>query len=234
MNSFDYESYIMGNGVMDIRAEKSIAALKVIRGLKAIPNFRGRILDLGCGAGQVTSIIRNCRSELRVYGIDFSQAAIEQATMRKDDSNYLVGDVQDLPFARNSFDIVVGFDILEHVLNFEQTIKEVSRVLKNDGILHLHIPIEGNPYTLDWFLWKVRILHYLKYKHFGHVQRFRPAEVCCLLEQDFNIMSVQYTGHPIGQIVDMLSYVLMEIEARRSELQRHGNPFGPEKKLGQC
>ncbi len=70
-------------------------------------------------------------------------------------SRYFVCNVLDLPFPDASLDLVVGLDILHHVLNYSAGLREISRALKPGGLCVLLEPTRA-PYQLMAFL--VRLL----------------------------------------------------------------------------
>jgi SAM-dependent methyltransferase len=99
-----------------------------------------RVLDLGCGNGRHAMYF--ARQGLKAAGIDVSEQAIEWA---KDwakrehlEIDFRVGDIADLPFADNSFDVVVSHGVLDHV-HYETARKaaeEVRRVLTPQGLFY--------------------------------------------------------------------------------------------------
>ncbi|QVK19232.1 methyltransferase domain-containing protein [Mycoplasmatota bacterium] len=99
------------------------------------------VLDLGCKDGldlrNLAKKISTKESEL--YGIDISERFIEKAKeVSKDNSNihYLVADVsRKLPFKDNYFDLVYSLNLLECIEIKESFLKEVNRVLKEEGIV---------------------------------------------------------------------------------------------------
>jgi SAM-dependent methyltransferase len=108
-------------------------------------------------------------------------------------------------------DIVVLFDVLEHVPNPEDGVAEVVRVLKPGGLFHALVPCEGQPLTLHWAMWKARVLGDLKERHGGHIQRFTHGWVREEFErQGLQIENISYSMHPLGQARDVLTYVQRE------------------------
>ncbi len=94
------------------------------------------ILDLGCGTGGSFSLLRNWGT---VIGLDASPIALKFA--RKRGMKYLVlGDAQCLPFDENRFDLVAVLDVLEHLEEDCQALKEIWRVLKPNGAVVFTVP----------------------------------------------------------------------------------------------
>ena len=93
------------------------------------------ILDLGCGAGALVESLRAQRFDAwgcDIAGSDTSDFAADAATM-----GYLRPiEMQPyrLPFEDNRFDFVISSQVLEHVMDYTATFREVRRVLKPGGI----------------------------------------------------------------------------------------------------
>jgi SAM-dependent methyltransferase len=74
-----------------------------------------RLLDVGCGAGLAAQLAAELGAQ--VTGIDAAPAFIEIARERVMDGDFLVGDMEELPFAGASFDVVTGFNSFQHAAN---------------------------------------------------------------------------------------------------------------------
>jgi len=94
-----------------------------------------RVLDLGCAGGFMAEALHDRGAE--VCGVDPAEEAIaagrEHAAATGKHISYQVGEGEALPYADASFDAVVCVDVLEHVRDLPQVIREVSRVLKPQG-----------------------------------------------------------------------------------------------------
>ena len=97
-----------------------------------------KILEVGCGSGHFTNMIKKYYPTCDVFGIDLDnnhiQFAKNESKRLNIDVNYQVADVSHLPFEDNSFDIVFSHTLIEH-LPFADFIKEQKRVLKKGGKL---------------------------------------------------------------------------------------------------
>lgn len=92
------------------------------------------ILDVGVGLGRVLSNF----PELQRYGMDISFGYLEVAQRKRIEVCYAL--VEDMPYKKNNFDIVVCADILEHVLDLNLSIRNILSVLKIGGILIVRVP----------------------------------------------------------------------------------------------
>jgi ubiquinone/menaquinone biosynthesis C-methylase UbiE len=214
---FDYEKVLFNeSGTFDPRA-KNLMALKLSRAFKIIlENSEGaRILDLGCGVGNITAFLASCNPGLVTIGLDVSKTALNHAAQRYVPISWLAGDVARLPFHDSSFDYIFGFDIVEHIPEPAGLFKEMHRVLKSGGFAHVHVPCEGEPFTLWWFLWKIGIFGDLKSKHAGHLQRFTHEKVRNIIEATgLKIIEIEHSFHFFGQILDFLQWAATALKRR--------------------
>jgi SAM-dependent methyltransferase len=110
-----------------------------------------RALDAGCGVGYGTRMLA-AGGATEAVGVDIAQAVVEAARGQGDDeATFVQGDVHDLPFDDGTFDLVVCFEVIEHVEGREVVIGELVRVLAEDGLLVLSSPnrdayVPGNPH----------------------------------------------------------------------------------------
>lgn len=106
------------------------------RKTKKFPN-QISILDIGCGSGRITREIQKLGYIVR--GLDFSREAIAKAKANGIDADLCNFD-EGVNQPDNSFDIVWAGDIVEHVFDPIGLLREISRVLKNGGLLLTSIP----------------------------------------------------------------------------------------------
>jgi SAM-dependent methyltransferase len=90
------------------------------------------VLEVGCGEGELSERMTTALSA-EVIAIDQSERMVELTRARGVDAR--VGDVQELPFADSSFDVVVAAWMLYHVPDLDRGIGELARVLRAGGRL---------------------------------------------------------------------------------------------------
>lgn len=98
------------------------------------------LLDVGCGSGLFSSMAS--KTGARVTGIDASEPLIEQAKGRAPAVTFLTGEMETLPFADNSFDVVCGFNSFQYAADSKNALEEAKRVTKESG--KLIVMIWGN------------------------------------------------------------------------------------------
>ncbi len=85
------------------------------------------ILDVGCGEGRHTAFFSGERNT--VHGLDISDYRLPQFAS----FHFRLYDGMTFPYPDNMFDLVVSFDVLEHVEDDERMVREMRRVLKPGG-----------------------------------------------------------------------------------------------------
>jgi SAM-dependent methyltransferase len=104
-----------------------------------------RILDVGCGTGANLEMLAQFGS---AEGVDVSAQALEFCHTRGL-HNVRLGEAENLPYPDNSFDLVTGLDVVEHLDNDLAGLKEMRRVLRAEGRALLFVPA-------FMFLWGVQ------------------------------------------------------------------------------
>jgi SAM-dependent methyltransferase len=90
-----------------------------------------RVLDVGCGEGQLTRL--GARLGARSIGIDPTWAQLTTAVRREGGAGYAAASAVRLPFASAAFDAVVACLVFEHITDLNAAIAEVARVLEPGG-----------------------------------------------------------------------------------------------------
>jgi SAM-dependent methyltransferase len=92
-----------------------------------------RVLDAGCGSGYGAAKLAQGARE--VLGIDVSQEAVDEARQQYKAANlrFECADCLAIPAADGSFDLVVAFEIIEHLKDWRGFLRQVRRVLASDG-----------------------------------------------------------------------------------------------------
>lgn len=92
-----------------------------------------KLLDIGCGTGYFADLAAQTGAE--ITGIDATATFIEKAKSRNPSVNFMTGEMEELPFADNIFDVVTGFNSLQYAANVKNALLEAKRVLKEKGKL---------------------------------------------------------------------------------------------------
>lgn len=114
---------------------------------------KGRLIDLGCGPGQVTKFVYECGLK-EITGIDISSAMISIAKEINPLMQFEVANILQLPFPDRTFGSAIAFYSLIHFdyNELKQALKEIKRVLVQDGELLMSFHIGNNNIHLENFL----------------------------------------------------------------------------------
>lgn len=125
--------------------------------LKSLPEKSPlKILDVGCCTGYNLHILSRYG---KVHGVDTEKKAVEYCKMRGFKRISHLKNGLKLPFKNNYFNIITCLDVLEHVKNDEDYLKELYRVLSPDGHLILFTPA----LSLLWSELDIRSYHHRRY-----------------------------------------------------------------------
>jgi len=99
-----------------------------------------RVLDLGCGLGYGAEVVAPLAREVVSLDRDPETIRLARAIRTHPVGPFVVADACRLPLRDASFDIVIAFELIEHVIEQESLIAEVRRVLTPPGLLVISSP----------------------------------------------------------------------------------------------
>jgi len=97
-----------------------------------------RILEIGCGIGTIVHELNKKGHD--VIGTDISSEAIEYGRKKYGDIHLEVQAAEFLPYEDESFEVVLSFDLFEHIAAIDKHISEVKRVLRPGGYYLFQTP----------------------------------------------------------------------------------------------
>jgi SAM-dependent methyltransferase len=111
---------------------------RMLAGVLAGRDGRQRIVDVGCGEGTATYLVKRLDPANTVIGIDWSAMALAQARAR----GLLVvqGGIDGLPLPDASVDVVIMSELIEHLVDTDAAAEEARRVLRPGGTLLMSTP----------------------------------------------------------------------------------------------
>ncbi|MEM3101543.1 MAG: class I SAM-dependent methyltransferase [Candidatus Nitrosotenuis sp.] len=102
-------------------------------------------LDVGSGGGHFSKVAEGLNA--KVFSLDVGFNLLREVAKRCH-SQRLIGSVNELPIKKNSFDIVLCTEVIEHTQDPLHAIKELSHITKNDGLLIITTPSRlWNPFV---------------------------------------------------------------------------------------
>jgi ubiquinone/menaquinone biosynthesis C-methylase UbiE len=151
MTTTTRELYLDYNTAHNDLARRRPAFVSELRYMRAArPGFpAGRVLDVGCGPGAFSEFLRGEGGDM--WGLDFDHALVSasQRRLAAGGSRFLVARVEQLPYRDSSFDACIADSILEHVPDWEGTLREATRVLRPGGLLVFYTANRLHPFQQE-------------------------------------------------------------------------------------
>lgn len=146
---------------------------------RSVADFCGsRLLDVGCSEGAFLDYLN--QNKINFTAIDSDQNAINFCKERGYGNRVKYGNILNLEFPDNSFDIVTALDVIEHIKDDVVALSEIKRVCKKNGIIFLILPAH------QW-LWSSNDIAY------HHWRRYSKKMVKELIHKlDLEIITLTY------------------------------------------
>jgi SAM-dependent methyltransferase len=163
---------------------------------------KGAILDIGAGTGLFLSAFKDKKWD--TSGVEFSKDAVKFAK-KMYGLSIKQGDLMDIKFKEQSFDVVTMNNVLEHLYDPKKTLEKVDVLLKPKGIVVITVP---NIYSLGSILFKKRWYALQIPRHLYH---FSPRTVTKLLKDagfTVDTISFNYKLHNYFTLFESFRYLL--------------------------
>lgn len=95
------------------------------------------ILDLGCGAGELSGELKKQYPEANIIAVDDNETMLSFARSKQQNIEFLSGKAEVIPLPNQSVDVIVLHFLLPWIADFKTVIKECQRVLRPNGLLML-------------------------------------------------------------------------------------------------
>lgn len=105
--------------------------------LTFIGQGEGEALDVGCGEGRVSRLLKECG--YRVTATDPVEAFIAASEQAGSADDYKIATAANLPFADDTFDLAIAYNVLMDVEDIPAAVREIRRVLRSSGTLIVSI-----------------------------------------------------------------------------------------------
>lgn len=173
---------------------------------KYINNKTGEVLDVGTGSGEFLELMKN--KGWRVFGVEYAKTTSAYARENLH-LNVLTKDLLETNFQSSYFDLVTLWDSLEHLYSPKETLIEINRILKDDGLLVVSIPnIDNLAAMMFKNFWYTNVPR--------HLYQFSPKAIKLLLKKaNFKTFRIVYTAgfsEPVGFAVTFKTLVQLKLK----------------------
>jgi ubiquinone/menaquinone biosynthesis C-methylase UbiE len=170
-------------GVTEATCSEESVINTVTRMLSDYAAHYDNLLDVGCGAN-LTYDLSAVERGVKLVGVDFAYNFLRLAP-RNDRISLVQADVEQLPFADQSFDAAVCSEVAEHVPDDNAVVSEIARVLRPNGLLFLTVPNLGSAHYLINRLKRRDIA--LNFHDNGHLREYTKATATRLVTPHFAV-----------------------------------------------
>lgn len=133
MSKYYQKEYYQGSIFKDYLGEKEIKIKYFIELMQRIRNFipSGKLLDIGCAAG---FLLESAKKYFDVYGLELSNFSANYARNELGHKVF-AGNLPQANYPADFFDCITMIDVIEHVYNPAEYLKEIWRILRKEGVL---------------------------------------------------------------------------------------------------
>lgn len=115
--------------------------IEIVDQIEALIQPNARVVDIGCGVGDLLSKVRKRKPFVSVSGLDFSSKAVDGARAALPDGDFRHFVIErSLPYDSGTFDLVLCTDVLEHLENPRLVAAELVRICRPGGLVVIVVP----------------------------------------------------------------------------------------------
>ena len=160
--------------------------------------LRGAVLEIGCGSGAMAAEVLRRHPDVHVTATDFDQSMVDAAGRRLSEFGSRVevrqADATALPFQDGTFDVVLSFIMLHHVLEWELAVAEMARVLRPNGNLIGYDLLDDGPGRI--INGREKGTRFMRPVELRQVLDEMP-DVTAVLKPAFGGLALRFTGHKL-------------------------------------
>jgi 2-polyprenyl-3-methyl-5-hydroxy-6-metoxy-1,4-benzoquinol methylase len=177
------------------------------------PQQQDKIIELGCGAGNIMERIKTAKE---LWGVDLSDFLLRLAQQKSYQTpvKFIKGNIENLPdqIVKVKFDKIYCSEVLEHLENPTKVLREIKKIAKEDSVVVISIPNEKLINKIKNILQKLRIFTLLfpkisqKMDDEWHLHSFDLDKLKQMVSQDYLIQEVRgipYNFLPLRYVVKL-------------------------------
>lgn len=119
---------------------KTIVNRKRLKGVVARLPLRGRVLDVGCGNGELLIALRQARPDLELFGLDWHFPAETRSALETQGITMIEAPLEAAELPVQPFDLIIMLQLIEHLWEPEESLRRLVRGLAKDGRILIETP----------------------------------------------------------------------------------------------
>jgi SAM-dependent methyltransferase len=131
--------------------------------IRSVRQFSGQgeqiVLDVGCSSGFLLDELRRMETGLALIGSDFIAPPLFALARRLPGVPLLQFDLRHCPLPDSCVDVVTALNVLEHIAEDDQALREIFRILKPGGMAHVEVPAGAHLYDI----YDEHLMHHRRY-----------------------------------------------------------------------
>ena len=118
--------------------------------LESMKTLKGRpvILDIGCSSGFLLQDLHSALPEAALIGADYLSSLVNRAISNVPDVPFLQFDLRTCPLQDETVDGATALNVLEHIDNDEEALRQMHRILRRGGVAHVEVPSGPSCYDI--------------------------------------------------------------------------------------
>jgi len=179
---------------------------RAAKALELLGTISGRVLDLGCGPGVMSSMVENKGCD--VVGVDLSPGMLQLARRHAPKTAFCIGEGRSLPFASQTFDAGIAVGVLEFAEDERLVLRDMARMLRPGGVFVATFPNRRSPYAL----WRRKVyFRVLNLAHYLLGSILRSANYGVLLRRTYTESIVREWLRNAGLEPEIVEYANYQI-----------------------
>lgn len=159
-------------------------------------------LDVGCASGYMISEISKAYPKASYFGVDAFDKAVSFAQKKYPQINFQVAFADGLPFKKNTFDLIIFYETIEHVEDPLKSLLELKRVLSKEGAVILAMDSGSWLFRLVWWFWENTTGKVWKK---AHLHPYKHNDLERLIKQSGFIVKERFFSHFGMEVVFVLN-----------------------------